>query len=211
MGAGAARRCPHPFIDMILNMKELDPGATFDSVTALDGAAKGDQQAWDAIVSQYSSLVWAVARSFRLSTSDAADVYQGTWLRLVEHLGEIRDASRLGAWLCTTAKREALTLIRRRDRDLPASDSGLLDGVCSDATASVDDRILRAEQQRTLWRAFSHLSGNCQRLLRIAFADPQPSYAEISGTLDIPVGSIGPTRARCLANLQNLLVGASSP
>lgn len=186
-------------------MTDLGHADTFDPVAALTAAGKGDRQAWDAIVSQYSNLVWAVARSHRLSSADAADVYQGTWLRLVEHLGDIRDAARLGAWLCTTARRESLALIRRRDRDFPVGDTGLLDGVATDSMSRVDDRLLRNEEQHALRRAFARLSGNCQRLLRIAFADPQPSYAEISTALDIPVGSIGPTRARCLTHLQALL------
>jgi RNA polymerase sigma factor (sigma-70 family) len=177
----------------------------FDPATAIADASKGDRTAWDAIVAQYSSLVWSIARSYRLSSADAADVYQGTWLRLVEHLGDIRDATRLGAWLATTTRREALALIRRRDRDLPVGDSGLLDSVAADADAHVDDRILRTEEHRALWRAFERLGGNCQRLLRMAFTDPPPSYAEISGALEIPIGSIGPTRARCLANLQGFL------
>lgn len=177
--------------------------AEFDVSNALAAAAGGDQRAWDRIVVEFSGLVWAVARSFRLDAADAADVYQGTWLRLVEHLADIRDGNRLGAWLCTTAKHEALTLIRRR-RDIPASDTGLLDIVSQDASG-LDERLLRAEERAALWRAFGLLSHNCQRLLRVIFADPPASYTEASAALDMPMGSIGPTKARCLANLQALM------
>jgi RNA polymerase sigma factor (sigma-70 family) len=177
--------------------------AEFDVSDSLTAAARGDQRAWDLIVQQYSGMVWAVARSYRLASADAADVFQATWLRLVEHLADLRDGSRLGAWLCTTARHEALTLLRRR-RDLPASDTGLLDGVARDGSG-LDEGLLRNEERAALWRAFGLLPGNCQRLLRVIFADPPPSYAEASAVLDIPVGSIGPTRARCLASLQALL------
>lgn len=202
-GMARAIRGSMPSVVMLGDMADPDHGATFDAVSALTAASKGDQGAWDAIVAQYSNLVWAVARGHRLSKADAADVYQGTWLRLVEHLDQIRDASRLGAWLCTTARRESLALIRRRDRDLPVADAGLFEGR-SDPEPQIDERLLQAEDRQTLWRAFSRLSANCQRLLRVAFADPAPSYAEISDALDIPVGSIGPTRARCLSHLQAL-------
>jgi RNA polymerase sigma factor (sigma-70 family) len=187
---------------MLVIVEDLNARAAFDPVAAVTAASKGDQRAWDTIVTQYSSLVWAVARSHRLSDSDAADVYQGTWLRLVENLGGIRDAERIGAWLCTTARRESLALIRRRDRDLPVADTEVLDGETGE---SVDDRLLRSEENRALWQAFGRLGESCQRLLRLVFTDPPPSYAEVSAALDIPIGSIGPTRARCLASLQTLL------
>jgi RNA polymerase sigma factor (sigma-70 family) len=177
----------------------------FEAPDALLGARKGDQSSWNAIVTQYSALVWAVARSFRLSSSDAADVYQATWLRLVEHVDQIRDAERLGSWLGTTARREALALLRRGRGELPASDVDLISGVAADLTPPVEERLLRDEEHARLWHAFGRLPENCQRLLRVIFADPPPSYAEASAVLEIPIGSIGPTRSRCLAGLQSQL------
>jgi RNA polymerase sigma factor (sigma-70 family) len=176
----------------------------FDPMTALSAAATGDQRAWDSIVTAYSGLVWSVARGFRLSAADACDVFQGTWLRLVEHSGDIRDGSRLGGWLAATARREALMLLRRAGRDVPVDTAGTFGDIAGD-TADVDEGLIRAEEHRVLWQAFARLSANCQRLLRIAFADPPPRYEEISAALDMPIGSIGPTRARCLASLQSLL------
>lgn len=186
---------------MILDVTE------FDASYSLRAAAGGDRRAWDGLVERYSGLVWAVARSHRLSHADAADVYQATWLRLVEHLDDIRDADRIGAWLATTARHEALALMRRTRRDMPVAD---FDASVADITAGVDERLLEAEEHKALWRAFGRLSGRCQQLLRVIFADPPPSYAEMSAALDIPVGSIGPTRARCLANLQTALAGATA-
>ncbi|MEV0135582.1 sigma-70 family RNA polymerase sigma factor [Dactylosporangium sp. NPDC050688] len=179
----------------------------FDPATALAAAADGDQRAWNAIVMTYSGLVWSVARSFRLSTADAGDVVQGTWLRLVEHLHDIRDPDRLAGWLATTARRESLNLIRRAGRDVPVDDVDGLGGPAAVAAAAVDERLLRDESQRALWQAVSRLSHGCQRLLRVMFADPAPSYETVGAALDIPIGSIGPTRARCLAGLRSILTG----
>jgi RNA polymerase sigma factor (sigma-70 family) len=175
--------------------------ADFDPEAAVAAAVHGDQQAWESIVSAYSGLVWAVARGFGLSAADAADVFQGTWLRLVEHLGDIRDTASLGGWLTTATRREALALLRRASRSLPVDD---VDEMVSDTALAIDDGLLLAEEHRAVWQAFGRLSGNCQRLLRIAFADPPPRYEEISAALGMPIGSIGPTRARCLASLKAL-------
>jgi len=177
----------------------------FDASTSLLDASRGEQRAWDAIVAHYSSLVWSVARGYRLAAPDAADVFQATWLRLVEHLGDIRDGSRLGAWLATTAKHEAIALMRRNSRHVPTADIEGFGGGGPHHSTPVDDRLLRTEEHTALWHAFGRLSESCQRLLRVIFADPAPSYAETSAALDIPVGSIGPTRARCLASLHSLL------
>jgi RNA polymerase sigma factor (sigma-70 family) len=182
----------------VTGMPDFDPGA------ALTAAAEGDQGAWDSIVSAYAGLIWSVARGYRLSAADAADVFQGTWLRLVEHLGDIRDASRLGGWLATTARREALMLLRRAGRDVPVDTADAFSDVAGDVPA-VDEHLIRDEESKLLWQAFGRLSASCQRLLRIVFTDPPPRYEEISAALDMPVGSIGPTKGRCLASLQSHL------
>jgi RNA polymerase sigma factor (sigma-70 family) len=184
---------------MILGMPDFDPAV------ALAAAARGDQSAWESIVQAYSGLVWSVVRGYRLDQAAAADVFQGTWLRLVEHLGDIRDGERLGGWLATTARREAIGLLRRARRDLPVDDFGELAGSTGWVAASPDVELLKSEDQRTLWAAFDRLSGSCQRLLRLLFADPPLAYTDISAALEIPVGSIGPTRSRCLASLKSLL------
>ena len=174
-----------------------------DNVTLLAAAAAGDQRSWEAIVDRYAGLVWAVARSFRLSAVDAADVTQATWLRLVEHLRDIRDADRLGAWLATTARREALALLRHAGRDVPAGDWELEPELPD--REPVEAGMLRAERNADLWRAFDRLPWPCQRLLRVLLAEPAPTYAEAAAALSIPVGSIGPTRARCLQTLRQRL------
>jgi RNA polymerase sigma factor (sigma-70 family) len=165
----------------------------------VNAAAGGDQRAWEAIVDRYSGLVWATARAHRLTQADAADVAQTTWLRLVEHLDRIRDPEALGAWLATTARREALRAIRHGTREQPSDEVDLFEGPTHDP---VDRQLLRDERDRALWHAFACLSDRCKELLRLLIADPEPSYREISAALDMPVGTIGPTRIRCLDRLR---------
>jgi RNA polymerase sigma factor (sigma-70 family) len=172
-----------------------------EPATLLAAARAGDQRAWDKLVERYGGLVWTVARSFRLSAADAADVSQTTWLRLVEQLDRIRDPERIGAWLVTTARREALAALSRAGRDLPTADPQVLEPRAT-TTESVDANILRSERDSDLWRAIVGLPDNCQQLLRLLMMEPVPGYAEVSATLDIPIGSIGPTRARCLEHLR---------
>ena len=165
-------------------------------------AAQGDQAAWNGLVDRYNGLVWSVARSHRLSTADASDVVQTTWLRLVEHLAGLQDPERVGAWLATTARREALRALRHAARQTPTEE--LPDAGTNEHLGAA---LLAAERDQALWKAFGGLSERCQTLLRILVADPPPSYDEIGAALDMPIGSIGPTRARCLERLRGLAEG----
>ena len=168
----------------------------------LAAAARGDQAAWNEIVERYSGMLWAVARAHRLSTGDAADVVQTSWLRLVEHLPEIRNAGGIGAWLATTARRECLRTLRRAARSEPSDE---LDVLAGSRPTHVDGRLLRDERDAALWRAFERLPARDQALLRLLTAEPAPSYEEISAALKVPIGSIGPTRARALERLRREL------
>lgn len=170
--------------------------------TLVAAAADGDQNAWDAIVDQFQGLVWATIRSYRLGDSEAGDVAQTTWLRLVENLGGLRDPERLGGWLATTARRECLRLLRTSGRQIPVDDDAAFDRANTDPAPELDADIIRDERDTALWRAFGRISERCQRLLRILTADPPPSYEDVSDALDMPIGSIGPTRQRCLDRLR---------
>ena len=172
----------------------------------LAAASAGDQRAWDALVERYTSLLWSVARSYRLPAQDAADVVQTTWLRLVEHLDRIADPDRLPGWLATTARRECLRLLRHAGREVH-SYTALID--VPDDAPELDAGLLRDERDAALWHALSLLEEFCQRLIRVLMADPPPSYAEASAILGIPVGSVGPSRGRCLAKLRRV-AGISS-
>jgi RNA polymerase sigma factor (sigma-70 family) len=164
-------------------------------------AAGGDPAGWDALVDQFGALVWSVARTHRLSAADAADVSQTTWLRLVEHLEEIKQPERLGAWLATTARRECLAVIRRRSRLIPVDDGADLDEASLDEPPP-EGPLLEAEEHSILAVAFGRLAERCQRLLRMLMVDPPPHYEDVAAALEIPIGSIGPTRARCLERLK---------
>lgn len=165
-------------------------------------AARGNQMAWNEIVEQYSGMLWAVARAHRLSTGDAADVVQTSWLRLVEHLPEIRNPGGIGAWLATTARRESLRTLRRAACSEP---SDQLDALTDSRLVEVDGRLLRDERDAALWRAFEQLPARDQALLRLLTAEPASSYEEISAALKMPIGSIGPTRARAFERLRREL------
>jgi RNA polymerase sigma factor (sigma-70 family) len=164
-----------------------------------DRAAAGDARAWDAIVDEFAGIVWAAARAHRLDDADAADVVQTTFVRLVEHLGRLRRRDRLGAWLATTARRECLRVLRQRARVLPLGDQ--LPEACDDRP---DHGAVLIDQERDamLWTAFKRLPSRDQALLTMLVADPTPSYEDISAALAMPVGSIGPTRARALERLR---------
>jgi RNA polymerase sigma factor (sigma-70 family) len=171
-------------------------------------AAAGDQAAWGPLVERYQSLVWSIARSYRLTGDDASDVVQTTWLRLVEHLDRIREPDAVGSWLATTARNECLAHIRRRGRQ----------GVSLDVVPEVQDTgpspgegILVRERDAELWGALHHISDRCRQLLRILAADPPPSYEEVGAALGMPVGSIGPTRARCLQKLRVSIAAKAHP
>jgi RNA polymerase sigma factor (sigma-70 family) len=170
-------------------------------------AAQGDQQAWQGIVDEYSGLVWSVARGFRLSEAQTADAVQTTWLRLVEHLAEIREPERLPGWLRTTTRRACLATARQSHRESPVDAAEQ----CSafDHGSHTDDgpetSALRHDQQVLVRRVVATLPPRHRALLGMLVSSPPVSYEEISAGLGIPVGSIGPTRARILGRLRTAL------
>jgi RNA polymerase sigma factor (sigma-70 family) len=178
-----------------------------DTAALLAAAGAGDRCAWREIVDRYVNLVWSVARGFRLAEADAADVAQATWLRLVQHLHRIHEPDRLGAWLATTARREALALRRRHGHDLPVAEVPEPSGGAV-ATPDVDDRMIRADHRAEIRAAVESLPGRCRQLLRVLLADPPPTYEEVSAATGMPIGSIGPTRHRCLEALRTRLTGS---
>jgi RNA polymerase sigma factor (sigma-70 family) len=172
------------------------------SVIALVTRAAGsDQSAWNEIVERYAPLVWSICSRFQLSNHDSEDVGQTVWLLLVEHLGELREPAALPGWLAKTTARECLRVVTAASRserlatrlDDPEQ---FVDG------AVIDEEILLAERNAGLHTAFAGLPPRCRQLLAMLLSDPPPSYAEISAALDLPVGSIGPQRGRCLRRLR---------
>jgi RNA polymerase sigma factor (sigma-70 family) len=184
-------------------MPEQNP-AIPDIAGLVRGAAAGDRRAWERLVEQYARLIWSITVEFKLAESDAADVAQTTWLRLLEHIDRIEYPDRVGSWLAATTRNECLRSLAARKRVLLAHDEEVLSGVVSCAP-EVDERILADERDQIVRDALSCLPRRWQRLLELLMADPPSSYADISDELGLPVGSIGPTRGRCLAQLRVLL------
>ena len=168
-------------------------------VAALVARAAGqDQDAWNEIVERYSPMVWGICTRYRLSSQDIEDVNQNVWLRLVEHLGKLREPAALPGWLATTTSRECLRVLRaarRYDRFSTAPDELPDDPM-------IEDEIIAAERNAALRAAFAELPPRCRQLLAMCMSETSHSYAEISAILQIPVGSIGPQRGRCLERLR---------
>jgi len=175
-----------------------------DDGALLAAAERGDQGAWDTLVDRYNALLWSVARGYRLGTVDGGDAVQNTWLRLVENLDQIAEPHRLGSWLATTVRRECLQLLRRASREQPAPTFEWLEKL-PNGEAPLDAALLLYERDGALWRALASLSERCQRLLRVLMASPPPSYVDVAAALDMPIGSIGSTRQRCLDRLRKVV------
>jgi RNA polymerase sigma factor (sigma-70 family) len=167
-------------------------------------AAAGDHDSWERLVDKFARLIWAITRDFRLGESDAADVAQATWLRLLEHIDRIEYPERVGSWLAATARNECLRSLAARKRLVLAHDEIQLEGVAA-RQPDVDEGLLAAERAQVVREALTQLPRRWQQLLELLISDPPVPYAEISDRLDLPIGSIGPTRRRCLARLQVLL------
>jgi RNA polymerase sigma factor (sigma-70 family) len=170
-------------------------------------AASGDRAAWEMIVDRYVALLWAVALRHGIGEADAADVVQTTWVRLLEHIDDIRDPARISAWLATTAQREALRVVALRRRVTPSDDIEAFDGHDRLATP-VDEGLLNRELSAEAQAALQTLPPAWRELLELLVSDPPPPYEEISGRLGMPVGSIGPTRGRSLVRVRAALAAS---
>jgi RNA polymerase sigma factor (sigma-70 family) len=184
---------------MTSTLSGLGPVDVADTVR---DAIAGDPAAWDRLMDGFGRLIWAITRDFKLSESDASDVVQTTWLRLVEHIGRLEQPGRVGAWLATTARNECLRVIAARKRVVLVGEENGLESIAGFAQP-VDEALLAAERVRTVRDALELLPHRWQRLMELIMAE-QP-YAVIADRLSVPVGSIGPTRGRCLDRLRVLL------
>ncbi len=174
-----------------------------ESVTALvDSARSGDSRAWDALVERYLPLVSALIARYRLRGADAEDVNQTVWLSLVEHLDALREPEALPGWIATTTRNECLRWLRLHQRTMPVDPQGPSPFDAIRADREVDEDLLREERHHALREALGELPEPRRELLTLLLADPPVPYGEISDRLGIPVGSIGPTRARALETLR---------
>jgi RNA polymerase sigma factor (sigma-70 family) len=180
-------------------------GDTEDATAALvRGARRGDAACWDALVARFAPLVWTITRSCDLNAADAAETTQTVWLRLAENLDGIKHPERIGAWIVTTARRESIRQHRRQQRESLGNDHVLE----RDQATPADVPLLVAERDAALHRAFDRLPERSRTLLLMLLSDPPMSYGDISEALEMPIGSIGPTRARVLGQLRKHLEDA---
>lgn len=174
-----------------------DPCVT-DLVTR---ARNGDQQAWNALVERYAPLLWSICRHYGLGRADAEDVGQRTWLQFISQLSAIREPAALPGWLATTTRRECSRVVYAT-RGSQAAGPLLDENIPDKHTGTADQELLAAERHAALREAFSCLSPSRQQLMAMLTEDPPVPYTEISARLGIAVGSIGPTRRRCLDELR---------
>jgi RNA polymerase sigma factor (sigma-70 family) len=178
----------------------LDDSPTADLVLR---ARKGDHDAWDALVERFAPLIWSICCRYSLGRADAEDVGQYVWLRLVDHLEAVHDPAALPGWLVTTTKRECIRALRAaRNQHAPGYVPDV-ESIQDEQTGTAEHELLLAERHAALREAFTRLPPPCQRLITMLLEDPPVPYAEISARLGIPVGSIGPSRGRCIEKLRN--------
>ncbi len=183
-----------------------------DEVTVWDRAARsfrlwqaGESGALDDLVRCLTPVLWHVVRSYGLDKDQAEDVVQTSWLTLVRRHESIADPQAVASWLTTTARREAWRVSRLDGRATPVIDEVIEARVPSQP--SVETEVIRSDEGDRLWSCVQRLDARCRRLLRIVAFDDRPDYQGIARDLGMPVGSIGPTRGRCLGKLKALLGG----
>ncbi len=175
-------------------------------ITALMSAARqGSDDAVGEIVTEFSPLLWHVARAAGLSPGDAQDVLQTVWMRLIEHLDDIRTPTALAGWLVVTTRREAWRVRAAERKQIPTDQESFAELPVKGPGS--EEQVIIEDQRRRLWAAIRQLSPRCQELLRIVAFVPRPDYAAVAAGLGMQIGSIGPTRGRCLAKLRALLAG----
>ena len=169
----------------------------------------GDEAAWEAIVSRYERLVYTIPARYGLTPSEVDDVFQSVWLSLLNNLGRLREPDRISAWLVTTARRECWE--RRRGADYERTVTTSFDSVITDKEGNElapDEVVELYREQQTIRLALDQLDERCRRLLWMLYYDDTiPSYSDVAEKLNMPIGSIGPLRARCLKKLRTILSG----
>ncbi len=176
--------------------------AEWTDTALIDACLAGDEEAWRALVERYSRLIYTIPLRFGFSRPVADEVFQETCLVLLEKLDSVRNRERLSAWLVTVTRRACIQRWRQRRS---VQEVGLLEAD-GPLDQELEDDIVRVERQHLLRRSLQRLGRRCKQLIDALFYEtPRPSYEEIAERLEMPVGSIGPTRARCLDKLRRQL------
>jgi RNA polymerase sigma factor (sigma-70 family) len=189
-----------------------DPRTDQELITA---CLAGEAEAWDALIARTGPLIYSLATRMGLPEPDAQDVLQDVCLLILNHLEELRDATRLSGWVASTTRREVWRVLRRHR---PALLSEMPEGMPESALRPIagneivdtpEDIYLALEDQALVRRALGHLPKRCRTLLTLLYCeDPPCSYTDVASRLMMPQGSIGPSRARCLQHLQKILESA---
>ena len=175
------------------------------SAELVHAALTGSRPAWNELVERFTPLVLSITSRYRMTPADAADVSQTVWLQLVQHLADVREPRALPGWIATTVRHECTRVRREQQRTTvldPQEQGRLLEDPRGEVGAT-DDDLLRQERHEALLAGFAELTARQRELLLLLVADPPSSYAEISARLGIPLGAIGPTRARALDRLRH--------
>ena len=177
-----------------------EPLTQEELVELVGRVAAGDKEAFDLIVRQFERLLWSIAWSCGLSRDDAEDSIQVVWMKFLQHVSSIRERGNVAGWLSVTARRECIAASKRLRRMVPTATDRLLDR----RVHSIEDpdRLVDRESAGVVRGAFERLDVRCRSLLALLLSDPPIGYADISKSLALPVGSIGPTRSRCLERLR---------
>jgi RNA polymerase sigma factor (sigma-70 family) len=180
------------------------PGEVWgQAASAFERWGAGDAVALDELVRLMTPVLWHVVRAYRLTTDVAEDVVQTTWLLLVRSRASIHEPAAVGGWLTTTARREAWKVAKATGRGIPVEDEELARRLPDEGSAEAE--VVRRDGDDRLWEAVERLSERCQALLRIVAFEHRPDYTQIAADLGMPIGSIGPTRGRCLHKLRALI------
>ena len=163
---------------------------------------KGDDLAWETLILRYRRLIYSIPVKFNFTSADASDVFQSVCLKLIEHLHELKDETKVSSWLITTTTRQCIHVRFQRTRESPGGDD-FEEPAATDA--NVEEIQIQAQSQQVVRDAVERLPERCRRLLEMLyFETANPSYEEIAKTMNMPVASIGPTRARCLEKLRTV-------
>lgn len=162
----------------------------------------GDALAWETLILRYRRLIYSIPVKFSFTTADASDVFQAVCLKLIEHLHELKDETKVSAWLITTTTRQCIHVRSQRMRESSSEEDfeePIADGI------NVEDIQIQSQEQQNIREAVERLPERCRRLLELLyFETTSPSYEEIGKIMNMPVASIGPTRARCLEKLRTV-------
>lgn len=163
---------------------------------------KGDPKAWEALILRYRRLIYSIPVKFNFTAADASDVFQAVCLKLIEHLHELKDESKVSSWLITTTTRQCIHVRSQRMRE-SSSEEDFEEP--ADAAVNVEHIQIKTQEQQNIRNAVNKLPDRCRRLLELLyFETTNPSYEQIGKLMNMPVASIGPTRARCLEKLRTV-------